>query len=266
MRVAVAGKGGTGKTTVAGTLARLLARRGRPVLAVDADTNPNLAAIAGLESGTGEEFSGLPSGLLERVEGDDGPRSVLTRPAAEVVDEYAAPGPDGVRVMVMGRVGHAGKGCMCRAHSSMRAVVGEVVGDPALARQDVVMDMEAGLEHLSRGTGRHVDVMVAVVEPYYRALETGRRVVELARELGTDRIVAVPNKVRDDGDRKAVGDYLQAQGIAALGEVPFDGSLLDAERAGLAPIDHDPESPAVRAIGEVLTALEARVAGAGKPA
>lgn len=111
MRLAVAGKGGTGKTTVAGTLARVLAQAERRVVAVDADSNPNLDAILGLESAAGNGISSLPSDLLQRVEEPDGTtRTVLSRPVEEVVAEYGATAPDGVSMLVMGRVGHAGAG------------------------------------------------------------------------------------------------------------------------------------------------------------
>ena len=258
MRIAVAGKGGTGKTTIAGILTRILARAGRPVVAVDADTNPNLAAMVGLEPEAAGRLEGLPTGLLDRVEVNGEWRTILTRPAEDVVADHAVTGPDGVRVMLMGQVAHAGKGCMCRAHSSMRTFLEAIVQEPARDGEAVIMDMEAGLEHLSRGTGRHVDVMVAAVEPYYRALETGRRVVELARELGVGRIVAVANKVRDEADRDAVRAYLEGQGIESAGSIPFDPTLMEAERAGRAPFDHDPGSPAVVAVEALAGTLEER--------
>lgn len=111
MRVAVAGKGGTGKTTLSGTLARSLARAGRPVLALDADSNPNLSAILGFEPGGVDDPPGLPRDLLERIEEPDGTRRlVLTRPMDEVLAEYGRVGPDGVRLVVMQKVGHGGDG------------------------------------------------------------------------------------------------------------------------------------------------------------
>ena len=116
--------------------------------------------------------------------------------------------------------------------------------------------MEAGLEHLSRGTGRHVSRLVAVLEPYYRSMETARNVVALAGELGIGDVVVVANKVRDDADRQAIADFCRAHGMRLVGEVPFDGSLAEVERGGGAPIDAAPHSPAVRAI----TALAGRLA------
>jgi len=109
-RLAVAGKGGTGKTTIAGTIARLLGRRGRPVLAIDGDTNPNLAHILGLPQSAVEELAALPRDLLERVEDESGSRIVLNADPEEVLRDYGARAPDGVELLVMGKVDHAGAG------------------------------------------------------------------------------------------------------------------------------------------------------------
>lgn len=129
------------------------------------------------------------------------------------------------------------------------------MGEASEAITDVVVDMEAGLEHLSRGTSRHVDVMLAVVEPYYRALETGDRVVELSRELGIGRVVVVANKVRDAGDREAIRDYCDGRDLEVVAEIPYDRTLVDAERAGTPPIDFAPDAPAVAAVRELTGRL-----------
>ena len=112
----------------------------------------------------------------------------------------------------------------------------------------VVVDMEAGLEHLSRGTGKHVERLVAVLEPYYRSMETARNVAALATELGIPDVVVVANKVRDDADRSAIADFCRAHDMRLIGEVPYDGMLAEVERAGGAPIDLAERSAAVVAI------------------
>ena len=121
--------------------------------------------------------------------------------------------------------------------------------------RDVVLDLEAGLEHMSRGTPRHVDVLLAVVEPYFRSLETGRRVVDLARELGVSEVRAVVNKVRNEGDREAVREFCSTHEIRPVAWIPYDDALLDAERDGMAPIDYDPASPAMAEIQRLAAAL-----------
>ena len=111
MRIAIAGKGGTGKTTVAGTLARVLARGGREVLAIDADTNPNLASVLGIPGDQARDIVGMPRNLMERRTSEDGTtKTVFAADPEAVVREYGVIGPDGVRLMVMGRVGHGGAG------------------------------------------------------------------------------------------------------------------------------------------------------------
>lgn len=149
---------------------------------------------------------------------------------------------------------------MCSAHAAVRGFVGALVAHRE-AGTDTVMDMEAGLEHLSRGTGRYVDTVVAVLEPYYRSLETGRRVVDLAGELGIGRAFVVANKLRSPSDRDAVLDFCERHGLDLLEEVPFDESLLEAERKGRSPADHDPDSPAARAVGTLATSLRERLDG-----
>lgn len=111
MRIAIAGKGGTGKTTISGTLARALARRGRNVLAIDADTNPNLAVTVGVPQEQARAMLGLPLDLLERRTAADGTTEVVfTADPYDLVDRFGATGPDGVQLIVMGAVGHGGKG------------------------------------------------------------------------------------------------------------------------------------------------------------
>jgi CO dehydrogenase maturation factor len=136
---------------------------------------------------------------------------------------------------------------MCGAHATVRGFLGELVG-PARSAADILVDMEAGLEHLSRGTGRHVSRFLAVVEPYYRSMETARRVAALASELGIGRVDAVVNKVRDAADREAVVRFCETHQLRVVGEVPYDPAFVEAERSGQPPLDADPGSPAVSAI------------------
>jgi CO dehydrogenase maturation factor len=144
---------------------------------------------------------------------------------------------------------------MCGAHATVRGLLGELVARSALDQQDLVVDMEAGLEHLSRGTGKHVSQFIAVLEPYYRSMETVRRIVDLARELGVADVQVVTNKVRNDEDRAAIRQYCETHGLHAIGEVPFDATLIDAERAARPPVEFAPDAPAVRAIRNLAQRL-----------
>ena len=148
---------------------------------------------------------------------------------------------------------------MCSAHATVRGLLGEIVAQTGNHR-DIIVDMEAGLEHLSRGTGRHVSRFVAVLEPYYRSMETARHVATLATELGIVDVVALANKVRDDSDRRAIAEFCAAHGLRLVGEIPYDATLVEAERIGTPPIDYDPASPAVSAIRALAGTLVAEAA------
>ncbi|CAN5649388.1 carbon monoxide dehydrogenase accessory protein CooC [soil metagenome] len=261
MRIAIAGKGGSGKTTISGTMARLMGRRGLRVVAIDGDTNPNLAQSLGVTAGTSEELVALPGDLLVRKEDPNAdPPSELKIPIDEVLDRYGTPAPDGVRLLVMGKVEHAGRGCKCRAHSVARYVIADLL-EYANGDRELVVDMEAGLEHLSRGTTRHVDVLLAVAEPYYRSLETARRVYELAQELGIDQVRLVANKVRDAAESEAIRTYAERHGLELLAEIPHDEAVLRADLDGRALLDAaGTDSPAVREIDRLAGVL---LAGAG---
>ena len=134
----------------------------------------------------------------------------------------------------------------------MRSVI-EAASDRA---EDVcILDTEASPEHLSRGTARYADAMYAVVEPYYKSLETGRRMAVLAQDLGLERVGLIANKIRDDTDLAAVREFAERHDLELAGVVPFDERLPEAERAQASPLDHAPDSPAVRAIAELAERL-----------
>ena len=143
--------------------------------------------------------------------------------------------------------------------------MGELVAR-APDERDVIVDMEAGLEHLSRGTGRHLSRFVAVLEPYYRSMETARRVAQLAAELGIADVVVLANKVRDDADRRAIAEFCAAHGLTLAGEIPYDPTLVETERRGLPPVEQEPPGAAVasiRALADVLTDTASSLAGPG---
>ena len=124
-----------------------------------------------------------------------------------------------------------------------------------------ILDTEASPEHLARGTARYADAMLAVVEPYYKSLETGRRMAVLAKDLGIERVALVANKVRDDRDREAVEAFADTHGLDIAGVVPFDDAMPGAEREGVAPLDHAPDAAAIAAIRELS---ETMVGGNGR--
>lgn len=268
MRIGVAGKGGAGKTTVAATMARLFARRGFDVNALDGDPNPNLASALGLPPGEVARLTRVPrEGVLEERIGPDQESTLhLTRPLEEVVAEYGAVGPDGVRMLTMTGLLGAGKGCICGQHSTVRGFVDEL---GASRPHDVtILDTEASIEHLSRGTVRSVEALLVVVEPYFRALETLGRTVPLARELGIPATFVVANKVRSEWDESTIRDYSKRLGVEILGVIPYDEAVAAADRENRSLMDSDPSSPAVAAIDGMVGSLIDRQTAAltGEPA
>ena len=261
MKIAMVGKGGSGKTTIAGTLARVLARRHHRVLAIDGDPNPNLALTLGMARADADRIRSIPSSLVESVTTPSGQASLrLTMQRDRVLGEYAAEAPDGVRLIVMGKPadGSAGSGCMCSSHRAVRGLIAEMSD----AGQHTVTDMEAGLEHLKRGTARNVEAMLIVAEPYYRSLEAASRTFSLANELKIPHVYAIANKVRDAADREAIEAYCAQHGMPIIGVIPYDEQFVAAEKAAQAPADFAAGSAGFAAIER----LADRVIGLDGPA
>lgn len=138
--------------------------------------------------------------------------------------------------------------------------MGEIV---STSNDVTVMDMEASIEHMSRGTVRHVDALLIVLEPYYRSLETGGRIVPLARGLGIKRIFGIANKLRGEQDEEMVRAYAGNHEIDLIATIPFDDNVVDAERAGRAIIDYDVSSPIVEGVSRVADFLEHEILSNG---
>ena len=259
MKIATVGKGGSGKTTLAGILARILAETSNKMLAVDGDPNPNLALTLGISPEAADDICYIPPNIMQLAQGADGSRTLnMTLSEKEVIRRYAAHAPGGIDLLVMGKPadGSAGSGCMCASHRAVRGLITKMSGYSA----HTITDMEAGLEHLKRGTARNVDLMLVVTEPYYRSLEAAARTWRLADELDIQQIRVVANKVRNREDRAAITEFCQRHDMTIIGEVPQDEAFLEAERTARAPIDHAPDSPgvrAVRALASEIRALEA---------
>jgi CO dehydrogenase maturation factor len=229
LRLALAGKGGAGKTTISATLARLAAREGSSVVAIDADANPNLALALGIPPEVAASVRPIPPELVSRRIGGRG----LNEPVDEVLQRHAIDGPDGVRLLGMGAPAHADEGCLCSAH----AVVSSLLEDLGSPERLVVVDMEASPEHLSRGTVRHVDVICMVAEPYYRSLETVRRMALLVDELPVERLAVVANKVRSPQDEQAIAEFCDRHGFSLAGVVPWSEEVVAADRARVPLVD-----------------------------
>lgn len=221
MKIGVVGKGGTGKTTISALLAQAYAEQGKQVVAIDTDSNPNLAMSLGLEEQTAAEAPLVPRRLVLGG-GDASPEALLA--------DYGVATPAGVTLLHAMRVDQAGAGCMCAGHASVRSLLEAALGE----HTDVaVVDMEAGLEHLSRsgGTLAHVDVMLIVTEPTRKSLLTAARTVALAHELGVIRVAGVGNKARPD-DAESLERMAAEYGVRLAAVVPHDDEVIDADRMG----------------------------------
>ena len=246
MKIAVAGKGGAGKTTICATAARLLARSGHRVVAIDGDTNPNLHSAIGVDPAA--PLSTLPVSLVSRR--FDGPR--LTASIDEVLQRHATAAPDGVRLVRMGMPEHADEGCMCSAHATVSAFLADL---SAAAGTVTLLDLEASPEHLSRGTARHSDVLLLVAEPYYRSLEAVRLQASLAAETSIGRVAVVANKCRQQTDRDAIEEYCERHGLELIGALPWSEAVLGADARSRPLLDHAPDDGLVAALDGLFSRL-----------
>ncbi len=246
MKIAVAGKGGAGKTTFSATAARLLARSGRTVVAIDGDSNPNLHAAMGAPLDTTP--ISLSTSLVSRR--FDGP--ALTMPVADLLDKYATLAPDGVFILRMGIPEHPDEGCMCSAHATVSAVLSDLAAQPDTV---TILDLEASPEHLSRGTARNADVLLLVAEPYFRSLEAVRLQAQLAKETTIDRIAVVANKCRTPNDVAAIEEFCSRHELELVGIVPWSTNVLDADAAVQPLLDFDADGAVVEAISTIIHRL-----------
>jgi CO dehydrogenase maturation factor len=232
MKIVVAGKGGVGKTTVSGTLARALARSGHDVLALDADTNPML----GVSLGIGPEQTDLLVAVRQGLETGE---TEHERSTEGFVERFGRDAPDGVRLVVASRIDRPNPGCMC-CGVSPEGLLNELESEGMI----IIGDLEAGIGTVLRLQEGQADVVVVVAQPTAKSLDIARRAVEMAGDKST-RTIVVANRVRDDEDlaviRAAVGD-------CEMVVVPDDAAIALADREGLAAIDVDQDSPGVRAI------------------
>ncbi len=240
MKIAVVGKGGSGKTTTSGVVARTLARSGHSTLALDCDSNPNL----GISLGIGEEATERLVAVRDAV--DTGEEEHASS-ADDLVERFGVEAPDGVRLAVVTAIQNPQPGCPC-CGISPEQLLGE------LARPDrvVVADFEAGLGTVMRLDGNPVDVVMVVVEPTPKSLEVGRRAAESVRASDVGRVVVVANRVRDDEDTARVRAAFP--GLEPV-LVPDDPAIMDAERQDAAPIDAAPDAPGVRALVSLADSL-----------
>ncbi len=251
MKLAVSGKGGVGKTTFAALLIRTLNQEGKRVLAIDADPDANLAAALGITDGDKiTPISEMKDLVFERTgaqPGVVGGYFSLTPKVDDLPDSLSAK-LENIKLMRLGGVSKGGAGCICPESSLLKALVRHVV----LQRDEVVvMDMEAGIEHLGRATAKAVDKLIVVVEPGRRSIDTAGHIKQLASDIQLNHIVVVGNKIRGPNDEAFLKNHLS--GFDFLGFMPYDDALIEADLQGKSPFDVD--STAKRIMQEIISRL-----------
>lgn len=254
MKIAVSGKGGVGKTLIAGGLAVFFANKGLKTMAIDADPSPNLALTLGLTSEEARRILPISENkeLIESKTGT-GYSGVfrLSFTVDDIVREYAVETPFDVNLIVMGTVKSMGSGCTCAANAVVRALLRHLVVE---RNEVVILDMEAGVEHLGRGTAKHVDTMLVVVDANVKSLETAKHIHELATTAGMKSVLLVGNKIGKATQKEAIENFAEKNGLKILDFVPFDQKVLEAEMQGETPLKHR-ESDAMYAIEKLCERL-----------
>jgi CO dehydrogenase maturation factor len=251
MKIAVSGKGGVGKTTFSSLLIRTLNKQGKYVLAIDADPDANLGAALGIPDAEKiTPISEMKDLIFERTEVKPGTIGGFFKmnPKVDDLPDALSVKLENIKLIRLGGVKKGGAGCICPESTLLKALVTHIV----LARNEVVvMDMEAGIEHLGRGTSQAVDKLIVVVEPGRRSIDTASHIRKLASEIGLKHIAVVGNKVRGPKDEEFLKKHLPD--FEFLGFLPYDEALIEADLNGISPFETD--SPAIPALKGMLNRL-----------
>jgi len=231
LKIAVSGKGGVGKTTLSAFLVKWFAEQGNNVLAVDADPDANLANGLGIKNSADivpiAKMKELVAERTESVPGSFGGFFRMNPKVDDLPERLAVRSGERIRLMVMGGVKKGGMGCVCPESVLLKNLVQHLI----LRRDDVVvMDMEAGIEHLGRGTSQSVDCLLVVVEPGRRSIETAAKIKDLAADIGLSRIALVGNKIRGESDKEFLKSNMSEYRF--LGFIPYDDQIIEADLRG----------------------------------
>lgn len=235
MKIAISGKGGVGKTLLSATLSHIFSKAGYSVIAIDADPDANLAATLGFKHPERiTPISELEDEIEERVgvrPGQSGSIFRLNPRVDDLPDKYSVK-INGIRLMSMGRIKRGGTGCYCPEGALLQSLMSHLL---VQSNEVVIMDMEAGIEHLSRGTTKSVDKLIIVVEPGSRSIETAQTINQLAKDIGVQNIAVVGNKIRSDQDKEFIKSALPD--VEFLGFISYDPAITEADLAGRSVFD-----------------------------
>jgi len=251
MKIAVSGKGGVGKTTFSALLIRILDEEGKHVLAIDADPDANLAAAIGIDdSDKIAAISDMKELIYERTKAKPGGMGSFFKlnPKVDDLPDTLSVKLNNIKFIRIGGIKKGGSGCICPESTLLKALITHIV----LQRNEVVvMDMEAGIEHLGRATAMAVDKLIVVVEPGRRSIDTAERIKKLASEIGISNIKIVGNKIRSDKDEEFLKKHLSD--FEFIGFLPYDNALIEADLNGISPFNID--SPAKEIVKKMVPTL-----------
>jgi CO dehydrogenase maturation factor len=224
MKIAVSGKGGVGKTTVAAILVKLFAVSHKKVYAVDADPDACLAAAVGVPDEQIRTLKPLVElkELIDQKSAGGGAFFSLNPDVDDILDQYSLP-LGNIRFLRMGGIKQGGSACYCRENSFLNALTAGLLWEKESV---VILDMSAGIEHLTRGTARSVDIMLVVIEPSKNSVNTAKLVRELATELGIQKIKFIGNKIRNHKERDFINSHFSSEDV--LGFIPFDDEIWES--------------------------------------
>jgi len=257
MKIAISGKGGVGKTTLAGVLARILASRGRKVLAIDADPDSNLASAIGLPNEALSKLlpiASMTSMIEERTGAKKGSYGTMFKlnPKVDDIPDDMGVSYQGVKLLLLGCIPQGGGGCFCPENVLLKNLVRHLL---VQREEALIIDMEAGLEHLGRGSTGYVDALVIVVEPGQRAMNTARQIKKLGEDLKIKNMMIVGNKVNSEEDRRLIEEQLSD--FPVLGHMSFNPKIVQADREGKSPYDIDEKIK--QEVEAILKELEKRI-------
>jgi len=254
MKLAITGKGGVGKTTTASLLARIYAAEGKRVIAIDANPDANLAIALGIAPEEAQRITPIVE-LQDLIEERTGAKKgsmggfFKVNPKVDDIPEKFSLRKDGIQLLVMGTVKKGGSGCLCPEGALLKSLLSHLV----LSRSEVViMDMDAGVENLGRGTAKGVDAFIIVVEPGQRSFQTARAIRKLAKDLGIVKCYIVGSKTKGESDRLFIKENLSDFEI--LGFINFHSEVAEADRKGGSVFEIAPE--AVTDVKKIIKELE----------